>query len=136
MTWALGIVLTFLVAAVVFAVYRDLRFSATIEQQNRAITNLYAQIETISAERMQYYNRIIDLENGIETEFGVKVRQEVTVVKTHFTKLEWVVMLSGVDKLLRSAKTPDDARVLLQILDKIREFMDHLKEEPEEGNAV
>ena len=136
MDWVVGITLLILAALIAFGLIRDRKRFTVIEQKTRAINELYAQIESISTERAVYRKRVIDLEDGIKSEFGVQVRQEVTMVKTHFTKLEWVVMLSGVDKLLRSNKSPDDVRIYLKILDKIYEFIDHLKEEPEGENAV
>ena len=107
-----------------------------LKQKKKAIDNLYAQIESMSSAHGLDKMRVIELEDAIEKGFGVKVRREVTEVITDFTKLEWVVILSGVDKLIQLAKFPDDVRIYLQILDKIQAFIDHLKEEAEGPHEV
>ena len=112
------------------------RYAEVINQKKSAIDTLFAQLSNESQSGKTWHARVIQLENAIEKSFGVTVRREVTEVKTDFTKLEWVVMLSGVHKLLDGSKIPEDAKVYLEILDKIQAFIDDLKEEMGEAHGV
>ena len=105
-------------------------------QRSNTIGKLFVQISDLSQDQNEYYKRVIQLENAIEKSFGVTVRQEITKINTDFTKVEWVVLLSGIYKLLDGAKVPEDAKIYLEIIDKVQSFMEHLKEEVEEAHGI
>lgn len=118
-----------------FAVYciilmrRNDKLRDLVDQKTRAIDNLFKQMSVLGQDKLSYHDRVVQLENAIENSFGVTVRQEITEVRTDFTKFEWVILLAGVHKLLSGSKDPEDTRIYLAVIDKVQAFIDDLKEE-------
>lgn len=102
-----------------------------VEQKRETISKLFQMLEETGKKRLYYRERTIELEDAIEQGYGVKIRKEITVVNTEFTKLEMVVMFAGVNKLLTSPKTADDAEIYLNLIKKIQPIMDLMEEPPE-----
>jgi len=98
------------------------------EQVNKRVNSLYKKIQYLSDDRKKYYDRVIDLENMKGDAFQVKLRNEITEVKIDFTKLEIVTILAGVCILLERTKHPDDAKVYIELIDKIKSFIGDMKE--------
>lgn len=98
------------------------------EQVNKRVNSLYKKIQYLSDDRKKYYDRVIDLENMKGDAFQVKLRNEITEVKIDFTKLEIVTILAGVCILLERTKYPDDAKVYIELIDKIKSFIEDMKE--------
>ena len=98
------------------------------EQVNKRVNSLYKKIQYLSDDRKKYYDRVIDLENMKGDAFQVKLRNEITEVKIDFTKLEIVTILAGVCTLLERTKYPDDAKVYIELIDKIKSFIEDMKE--------
>jgi len=90
---------------------------------------LLKTIDQISENLNRYRDRTIELEDAREKGYGVKARIETTEIKTDFKKLEWVVMLSGVQKLLNDAKNVEDSKVYIKVIEHIQSFVDKMKEE-------
>ena len=119
--------ITFLSTVLIFYIIRSKKI---IIQKDKTITNNYKTIDKISELLRISKERVVELENGIEKSFGISVRQEVTNVVTDFTKLEMVVLIAGVSKLLKGTSNVEDAEIYIKLTRKIQEFIDNMKEEP------
>jgi hypothetical protein len=95
-----------------------------IIEKIKTINSLYKKLEEYSG----YKERATELEDSIEKGYGVKIRNEVTVVKTDFTKLEMVTMLAGVHKLAKSSESIDDTKIYIALVEKIQKLIDVMKE--------
>ena len=97
------------------------------------INLLFKTIETESAEKEKWKDRAESVEKAFKTGFGVTARNEITLVNTELLKVEWVVMLAGVEKLLRTAKslTTEDAQIYIDLIKKISEILDKMPESQE-----
>lgn len=103
------------------------------KQKSNSINVLYDQIDSMTIKLDNKQSRIDELERGIETGFGVKVRQEITKVIADFTKLEMVIMLAGVQKLSKQPSvTISDLEIYIELLKKIQGFINDMEEETEE----
>ena len=108
------------------AKYADLLIKT--EQVNKRVNSLYEKIQYLSEERNKYYQRVIDLEDMKGDAFQVKLRNEITEVKVDFTKLEIVMIYSGIKILLERTKDPDDAKIYIRLIEKINSFIEDMKE--------
>jgi len=100
----------------------------TIKQKTNIIDKYFNQIANLSSEKNNFHERVIELENSIEKSYGVSIRNEVTNVKADFNKLEMVIMLAGVSKLISSSKSIDDVKACVVLNDKIQSFINDMKE--------
>jgi hypothetical protein len=75
--------------------------------------------------------RVRLVEDNFKGRTGIQVRQDITKVYAKFTKLEMALMMAGVIKLSKDAKTPDDALFMIGLVKKIQGFLDHMDEEKE-----
>ena len=120
-----------LILMTIFLIIKYKKYKNTLEklgQVNNSIRSLYEKIQYLSDDRKKYYDRVIDLENMKGDAFQVKLRNEITEVKIDFTKLEIVTILAGVCILLERTKHPDDAKVYIELIDKIKSFIEDMKE--------
>jgi len=114
-------------ATYVFFLIRLLKKSR--KDYDNKITVLHELLESTSEEKEMYKQRTIKAEDAIEKGYGIKVRIEKTIVKTYFSKLEWVVLVSGLHKLIGNAKNVDDAKIYFKLNDKIQDFLQNMDEE-------
>lgn len=121
--------LSFTVAYFIYLKKIKKKHLSAIQQKINSINTLYQKIEKLSARNVYLERRVIEVEDGIESGFGAKIRQEVTVVNAEFTKLEMVIMLAGVSVLLKNPKTVDDAEFYINLSKKIQKLIDNMKEE-------
>jgi len=87
------------------------------------------ELNCIAGENKNLLTRIEELENGIETSFGVKVREIHNITNVNFTKLELICILSGIEKLIPSTKNNFDIQFYLNLIRKISNTIDSLGEE-------
>ena len=92
------------------------------------VDSLYKEIETLSKEKVEFHDRVMDLENIKGEAFQVKLRNEITEVKVEFTKIEIVTIFAGVSILLERTKNPDDAKIYIALIEKINGFIGDMKE--------
>ncbi len=95
----------------------------------RQIQNLFKTISDLSDDNTYLKERVIEVEDGVKKSYGVKIRNEVTEVVTDFSKLEMVVMISGVGVLLKGTANPDDAEIYVNLNKKLQGFIDDMKED-------
>ncbi|HUW91901.1 MAG TPA: hypothetical protein VMV74_01960 [Bacteroidales bacterium] len=103
--------------------------------QGKKIKELEAQVEALESsvtryrtEAESFKKRCIDLEDAFKTEHGITVRQEITKVIADFSKLEMIVMMAGVQKLMSDSSVPEDIRVYLELDRKIQELIKDMDE--------
>ena len=122
----ISILLTFLIIEI--KKKKSQNWKSAFQQKSSYIDNLYRQIESLSKNNKEWYKRVKELEDIKGDAFQVKLRNEIIEVKADFTKLEIVIMLSGVTLLLERTSNPDDAQIYISLIKKINEFINDMKE--------
>jgi len=106
------------------------------EQKILNAENLFSMIEKLGQEKSHYKDRVNQLEKSIETGFGVAMRTELTIVDTELLKFDYVAMLAGVHKLLKSSMDNiEDAEYYIDLIKKIQAILDQMPEIQEEKGA-
>jgi hypothetical protein len=88
------------------------------------------KIKDLESKRKSLNDRVVELENAIEKDYGVKVREEINIVDIGFDKQEASIMLAGIDALIGGSTYIDDIKVYIKLYDKIVEVIDRV---PEKG---
>ena len=89
---------------------------------------LKRQLNEVSKQRDMYKTRCIELENGVEKDFGVQIRQEITEVKVVFTLMELTVLYTALCKLMERPLLTEDIQYYLELRLKLEELMRTVKE--------
>lgn len=106
------------------------------EQKIVNINTLYEKIEMLTDEKLYYKDRVDDLEKAIETGFGISVRKNVTIVNTDLLKFDYVIMLAGINKLIKdNPEKIDDIKYYIELMEKIQAILDKMPEIQEEKGA-
>lgn len=100
-----------------------------IDKKNKKINLLYNKIESQSYDFKLIKDRVVELEDEKGDAFQVKLRTEIKNINVDFTKLEMVVILAGLDLLIRRSKNQDDAKIYIKLIDKINSFISDIKED-------
>jgi len=98
----------------------------------KSVDILYEKLDKESG----YKARAFELEDKFEDAYQVKIRNEVTVVNTDFSKIELVIFLSGVHKLMNNSKTIEDSKIYIALLEKLQKFIDLIKEDEPEQEKI
>jgi hypothetical protein len=115
-------------AAIVVSVY-IIKLHEKIERLSKEKTKLFDLSSDLADRLIKATARINEVESAVEKGFGVKVRNEVTVIKCEFNKLEMVILLSGVHKLFKDSKSVEDTKVYMTLIDKINSNLPLMKED-------
>lgn len=100
----------------------------SILEKNETINLLLKHAEVITFQKDDLSKRVIELENGIETGFGVKVRTIKVETIVNFTKLELICMIAGIEKLLKSQNVhKEDMQFYLDLINKIDKTVSELE---------
>lgn len=99
------------------------------KSEEDGVKHLFKKIEELSGTISGKTRYILGLERTIEKGYGIKVRPEIKKIQINYTKLETVIMLSGLSLLLERAKNPDDAEAYINLTRKIQSFIDDMDEE-------
>ena len=89
---------------------------------------LKKQLNEIITQRDMYKTRCRELEDGIEKDFSVKIRQEITEVKVAFTLMELTVLYTALCKLMERPLITEDLEYYLKLRLKLEELMRTVKE--------
>jgi len=98
---------------------------SAVTRQRDCLFDMTAKVSDVSE---KFRQRMRHLEDAVKDGFGVTVRNEVTEVQCEFNKLEMVMILAGVHKLLSGSKDPDDMKIYLSLIDKINGVLPKMKE--------
>lgn len=104
-----------------------------IEAHSKTITSQDTELEILRNDVAYFKGRTEHLEDKVEQDYGVSVRNVVTEVKADFSKLEMVVMQSGVMKVLKNSDNVDDIEFYLKLSKKIQGFLDKMKDDSEDS---
>ena len=94
----------------------------------KKIEILNKQIEDLLALNLTLKTRVKELEDAIDKEYGVKVRNEVTEVKVDFDKTELAVLLAAICKLMTERLNTDDLKYYLDLRIKLENTIDQMKD--------
>lgn len=100
-----------------------------------AINSIQGVTSELRAERDKWKLRAMEVEEQIEGKFGVSVRQENTIIKADFDKVEMVTMFAGLMKLMKDAKGLDDINYYTALLTKMQGFIDRMTEDQETSKS-
>jgi len=103
-----------------------------LNSRNEVIASYEKKIQELVEEKRALTARVKDVEDGVAKEFAIPVRQDITIVKADFDKLEMVTLFSGVMKLINNAKAIDDINFYTKLINKIQGLIDQMKD-PEES---
>ena len=121
------------VIGLLFCVYwsaKDLtKAKNEIKQLRGQRDKLFDLVEKESKMVEQFHTALRTLEDAVEKEYGVKVRNETTEVKCEFAKIEMVMFLAGIHKLMNESKNVDDIKIYISLIDKINNILPSMKEE-------
>jgi len=111
------------------------KLNEDVGQKSGSIAQLFEMIESISNERTMYRSRAIQVEDSIEKGYGIAVRKEVTKIIVDFNKLELVVFLAGIHKLLKNAPTVDDSEFYVNLIKRLQSTVDKMPDEEKEQHG-
>ncbi|HUT44507.1 MAG TPA: hypothetical protein VMW95_09235 [Desulfobacterales bacterium] len=103
---------------------RDHEYSDMQATQNETIIRLAGDVKSHKA-------RIIELEDGINKEYGVSIRQEITNVECIFTKLELIISMAGIYNLMNSPCSVDDKEAYIGLYKRIISVVEQMKDKEE-----
>jgi predicted transcriptional regulator len=92
------------------------------------IKELTQQVNRLKMEKQEFIKRCKELEDAIEKEYGVKVRNEVTEVIVDFDKTELAVINMAICKFMERQLSTDDTKFYLDLRIKIEGLLNQMKE--------
>jgi len=120
-------IITMIISVIIYNKYRK-RMERSILEKNETIDLLLKNIEVITFQKDDLSKRVIELENGVETGFGIKVRTIKVETIVNFTKLELICMIAGIEKLLKSQNVhKEDMQFYLDLINKIDKTVSELE---------
>lgn len=106
------------------------------EQKSLGTSTLFGMLEKLTKEKAYYKERTENLENSIETGFGLSVRNDITIVNTDLLKLDYVIMLTGVMRLVKDGHNKiEDTEYYIGLTKRIQAILDKMPEIQEEKGA-
>ena len=94
----------------------------------KRILSLETELNKVAANRDMYKARCENLENNIEKDFAVKIRQEITEIKIDFSLMELTIMHLAICNLMERPLTTEDATYYLDLRIKLENLMTQVKE--------
>lgn len=86
-------------------------------------------LKELGLEKKALNDRVIELEDGIQRDFHVRVRNEITKMECKFDKNELVYIIAGIHKLLESPGTTiEDKEYFIKLYKKIQSTLDNMEE--------
>lgn len=82
-----------------------------------------------------YKERMLAVEDAIKNERGISIRNEVVKIDAPFNKLDFVILYSGVCKLLKDSGVLADSEAYIKILKSLQDIIDKLPEPVEEKDG-
>ncbi len=120
-------IITMIISVIIYNKYRK-RMERSILEKNETINLLLKHAEVITFQKDDLSKRVIELENGIENGFGIKVRTIKVETIVNFTKLELICMIAGIEKLLKSQNVhKEDMQFYLDLINKIDKTVSELE---------
>ena len=107
----------------------------SIEQKNKSVQTLFKMLEKLTDEKAYYKKRVEDLEDSIESGFGLSVRKDITIINTDLLKIDYVAMLAGIIKLIKDTVNLEDTEYYIGLTKKIQLILDKMPEIQEEKGA-
>jgi hypothetical protein len=102
-----------------------------ITQKDNTIDKSFIIAENLTKNIEKQKVWMTEMERTIEQGYGIKIRQEVINVTCDYTKLETVILYSGVHKLLKDSKNVEDSKILIKLIERMEKIMPDMKEEEE-----
>ena len=107
---------------------------SSLRDASDSMTMLKKQVEELTEERDRFKKRTIMLENAFKKEQGISIRQDITQVIVDFDKVEMVIIMAALTKMISTGmKTPEDAEYVLKLLRKIEGFVNKMEEPKDDG---
>ena len=99
------------------------------ENKNRELIELRHRNEVLYSDYKKMEERVKEVEDAYTKKSGLQVRLETTKVYAKFSKLELVVMMSGVMKLAHSSSSLSDIEEYTRIVKKIQGYIDGMSDD-------
>jgi len=121
MTFLITYIITIIIAICVIVI----NFKHNLKNINLIKLNL----QECKQKEKEAWDRVKELEDGIEKEYGVSIRQEITKVECVFNKSEMVFIMSGIHKILDSPGTSiEDKEAIIALYKKIQSVISQMEE--------
>lgn len=96
--------------------------NGTASQHNSAI------IKGLESDLDFFRKRVGELEDGVEKGYGISVRNIVKPeIDTTLTKLEMVILFSGLEKIIKDSKR-EDLKYYIELSEKLQKMLDSMEE--------
>lgn len=106
------------------------------EQKILGTSALFDMVERLSGEKLVLKERVLKLENAIESGFGVTVRKDITLVNTNLLKMDFVIILAGIHKLLKAnPENIEDVKYYIDLIERVQVILNKMPEIQEEKGA-
>jgi hypothetical protein len=97
-------------------------------KKRKSLSEVIEELVQVQKEKAMYKARCLELENGVEKDFGVKIRQEITQVNVSFSLMELSVLHIAICKLMERPLATDDVKYYLDLRVKIEGLLETVKE--------
>lgn len=104
-------------------------FKSTYKDMYEQMSQYLKEKVEVMLENNKLKARVKEVEDSYEKASGMKIRVETTKVFAKFDKKEMVLMMAGVQSLLKSANYHDDMEYYIGLIKKIQNYIDHMEDE-------
>lgn len=131
---ALSLLTVLSIASTGSAIFLLIRF-LKVRNLNYNITTQYTV--DVSNQKKKFKamkERVDELESGIEKNFAVSVRKDVTTIECVFDKVEMAFLMAGVFKLINDEKSGiEDKEFYIKLYKKIQEHIEKMEDPVDES---
>jgi predicted Holliday junction resolvase-like endonuclease len=123
MTWLTTIALCVLIAIVILMYLRTIKLYREMEFMDKEVSEMQKNSD-------EWHKRCNEVEDAMEKGYGIKIRTEIAQkIETEFSKFEMVVIVLGIEKLLKDSKNPQDAEIYVNLFKKANALLGVMEEE-------
>jgi hypothetical protein len=100
----------------------------TVKSSRQDFKYLNEDYAIVRGDLEEWKKRCNALEDSVEHGFGIKVRNEVTKIDCEFSKLEMVMIIAGIEKLIKDSKHIDDTEIYINFFKKLNIQLEMMEE--------
>ena|SRR5271157_5937473 len=105
----------------------------TVLQKTINILSNHLQLE--SNKKVEFHNRVLELEDGIKNGVGITLRNEITQIKTEFNPIELNDMSMGLYELIKTPHSPLSAiKDYIILIDKLNTYIKLIVDNEKDAN--
>jgi len=109
-------------------------YERVIAQKDTMIEKERKMMAALDDANKKLDQRVREVEYGVERDYKISIRNEVTEVIVDFTKIEMSIMLAALANLIKTSAVPEDLKIYISLNDKILGFINDMKEDLRVGD--